>query len=108
MIRLFTEELLKGNGATVGQAWRRVFPQYLAGDPLLAYNRNPATRLFHITGAYGVVLYGLPTQGIERVRTSPTVVQVSSAAPQTAALPAMAAPTETATDRAVIEEVLAQ
>lgn len=68
---LFVNRLTDMTCSTVGHVWQEVFPIYHATDPGLVENGNPATHLFHITGAYGNVLYGLPTQPIERTPTSP-------------------------------------
>jgi hypothetical protein len=95
-IAQFINHLMDYTALTVGDAWQEMLYIYHATDPALVENDNPATHLFHITGAYGNVLYGLPTQPIERVETAN--VQVSylpsiSSTPQvleTNAIPAIA------------------
>jgi ligand-binding sensor domain-containing protein len=70
VIAQFINRLTNYTNPTVGDVWQDTLRMYHSNDPALVENDNPATHLFHITGAYGNVLYGLPTQPIERVETS--------------------------------------
>jgi hypothetical protein len=70
MVSLFTNDLTDRTIPTIGKLWQAIFPYYNRKDPALMQNNNPAVHLFHIVGAYGVGLYGLPTQPIEHEPTS--------------------------------------
>jgi hypothetical protein len=76
MKSLFVNRLADLTCPTMGHVWQEIFPIYHATSPDLVENNNPATHLFHIVGAYGNVLYGLPTQPIERVQPlSPRILR---------------------------------
>jgi hypothetical protein len=68
MVTLWNNNLLYDTSApTIGDVWKSIFPIYHSRDPgLTGDTSNPASRLYHIAGAYGIMLYGLPTQPIER------------------------------------------
>ena len=68
LIAQFTNRLMDYTAPTVGVVWQKGFHPYHATDPAVVENNNPATRVFHIAAAYGNILYGLPTQPIERVQ----------------------------------------
>jgi hypothetical protein len=70
----YVNHLMDNTAATLGDVWKKVFYNYHANDPAVAESTSPGTRLYHIVGAYGNVLYGLPTQTIERVQTAPVQV----------------------------------
>jgi hypothetical protein len=60
----FTTALLEQE--TVGQAWVKSLKDYLDSDPATLETQNYAMNLFHLNGAYGMILYGLPTQPIQQ------------------------------------------
>ncbi len=67
MITLFNNTFLHNKAApTVGDVWKSVFPIYNSRDPDLIDSKVDRTRgrLYHLAGAYGTMLYGLPTQPI--------------------------------------------
>jgi hypothetical protein len=66
MVSLFTNGLTDRTLPTVGNVWQALFPFYNSKDPGKDLNNNPGSDLFHFLGAYGIGLYGLPTQPIER------------------------------------------
>jgi hypothetical protein len=70
MVSLFTNGLTDHTLPTVGRVWQALFPIYHRNDPALIQNSNAGVHFFHIVGAYGNVLYGLPTQPIERISSS--------------------------------------
>jgi hypothetical protein len=82
MIAQFTNRLMDYTAPTVGVVWQKGFHPYHATDPAVVENNNPATRIFHIAAAYGNVLYGLPTQPIERVQPRGVKVNYRPATPQ--------------------------
>jgi hypothetical protein len=47
---------------TIGNLWKSIFHVYHAEDPYAT--KNPDNRRLHLLGAYGMALYGLPTQPI--------------------------------------------
>jgi hypothetical protein len=63
-VERFTTALLEQE--TVGQAWVKSLEDYLDSDPATLETQNYAMNLFHLNGAYGMVLYGLPTQPIQQ------------------------------------------
>ncbi|MCP4525463.1 MAG: hypothetical protein GY833_06095 [Aestuariibacter sp.] len=80
MATLFINSLVDSNASTIGDVWQRIFPTYHTNDPSFVERENPATKIFHIAGAYGNVLYGLPTQPIERKAVPTLIQQISSSA----------------------------
>ncbi len=64
--RFITLLIIDDSISTIGEAWRSLFSIYHSTDPAVIENNNPATHLFHISSAYGIVLYGLPTQPIQQ------------------------------------------
>jgi hypothetical protein len=70
VIAQFVNRLMDYTHPTVGAVWQDMIHIYHATDPALVENDNPAVHLFHITGAYGNVLYGLPTQPVERIEVA--------------------------------------
>jgi len=74
VIAQFTNRLMDYTAPSVGAVWQQGFRPYHITDPAVVENNNPATRIFHIAGSYGNVLYGLPTQPIERERQTPLQV----------------------------------
>ncbi len=65
MVELFVNNIDEQNISTVGELWQQLFPLYHSKDPILLNKyKDWAEKGFHTTGAYGMVLYGLPTQPI--------------------------------------------
>jgi hypothetical protein len=63
-VERFTTALLEQE--TVGQAWVESLRDYFDSDPANLELRNEAVNLFHLNGAYGMILYGLPTQPLQQ------------------------------------------
>lgn len=78
MSSLFINQLLDKTNSTVGDVWKQVFPMYHSADPAIVETDNDGVHLFHIAGAYGTALYGLPTQPIDRVSSNAVEVSYSS------------------------------
>lgn len=68
LLQLDAPTLTDDSRLTIGRVWSRTFFDYHQDDPTILENNNPATNIFHITGAYGMALYGLPTQPVARSR----------------------------------------
>jgi hypothetical protein len=70
MVRSFITNLLHGDVSDMGTLWQATLADYHYEEPALIEGAAPATDLFHANAAYGMLLYGLPTQRIDRSETT--------------------------------------